>query len=47
MKIHQQIRKLVFSPPRPGDDVLQGVKKGLGGGSKKIAPSFLSYLGPK
>ena len=45
MKICQQIRKLVFSPPRPGVAFLQGVKKGVPV-VLKIEPQFHGLMDP-
>ena len=43
MKIHQQIKKLAFSPPRPGGAMFKGVKRGVPVGVK-IEPRFYGLL---
>ena len=40
MKFHQQIRKLVCSPPRPGAPFCEGVEKGVFGEAENGAAIF-------
>ena len=45
MKIHQQIKKLVFSPPQLGGAMFTGVKKGFPVGVK-IQPAVFGLMDP-
>ena len=45
MKIHQQIKKLVFSPPQLGGAMFRGVKKGFPVGVK-IQPAVFGLMDP-
>ena len=45
MKIHQQTKKLAFSPTRPGGVVIRGLKRGVSVG-EKMSPADNGLLDP-
>ena len=43
IKIHQQTKKLAFSPPQPGGAVIRGVKNGVPVGGK-MSPTWYGLM---